>query len=62
MYNHTNVPPYISNLTLPLDLQIKKIEVEFAVYYKRFFLRLVNHESSLITKLNTLTLPENHRR
>jgi len=58
----TNAPPYISNLTLHNDLHIKTTEEESAVYYKRFFSRLVNHENPLIRKLNSLTLSENPRR
>jgi len=50
----------ISNQTLHNDL--KTIEEESAVFYKRFFSRLGNHGNPLIKKSDSLTLPENPRR
>ena len=51
----TNAPPFISNLTLHKDLGTKTVEEEAAVFYKRFYIRLENHENPLIKGKNWTT-------
>jgi len=58
----TNVPFFVFNLTLHQDLVIKSVEEEAAVFYKKFFSELENHQNPLIKDLHTLTHPRNSRR
>jgi hypothetical protein len=51
----------VSNLTLHKDLNIKTID-EAAVFYKRFYITLENHENPLIKNLYIPTLPGNSKR
>lgn len=55
----TNALPFVSNLTFPKDLGIKTVEEEAAIFYKRFYIRLENHEYSLIKIFYIPTLPGN---
>lgn len=58
----TNAPFFVSNLTLHQDLGIKPVILEASLFYKRFFVRLVNHSNPLIKELYTPTLPGNPQR
>ena len=53
----TNVPPFISNLTLHKDLCMKTVEEKAAIFYKRFYIKLKNHENPLIKGLRVPSLP-----
>jgi hypothetical protein len=55
----TNSPPYISNLTLHIDLKIKPVHEEAVTFYKRFHSKLPSHTNPLISNLATLTIPGN---
>jgi len=58
----TNAPPFVSNMTLHKDLGIKTVEEEAAIFYKRFYNKLENHENPLIKGLHIPSLPGNPRR
>ncbi|KAF0750690.1 Uncharacterized protein FWK35_00026149 [Aphis craccivora] len=49
-------------MTLHKDLDIKTVEEEAAVFYKRFYNKLENHENPLIKSLHIPSLPGNPRR
>jgi len=58
----TNAPILVTILTVHHDLVITSVEDGAAIFYKRFFSKLENHQNPLIKDLHTLTLPENPRR
>jgi N-dimethylarginine dimethylaminohydrolase len=53
----TNCPPYISNLTLHIDLKFKTVFEEAINYYKRFHSKFPSHINPLISKLASITIP-----
>jgi len=59
----TNAPGYVSNLTfLHNDLKIPIITTLGSYTYKRFHNNTYNHNNPLISKLSSLTLPDNPQR
>ena len=55
----SNAPPYISNISLHKDLNIKTLNDEAKAYYKRFHIRINSHKNPLIKNLASLTIPGN---
>jgi len=52
----TNSPPYVSNHTLHIDLKIKAIKEEAAIYYKRFHNRLATYSNLLVKTLSSIVI------
>lgn len=45
LHKITNIPPYVSNLTLHKDLRMKIIKDAATLVYRRFFSKLKNHQN-----------------
>jgi len=52
----SNAPPYVSNLSLHADLNIKTLNEEAKAYYKRIHTRTNYHKNPLIKNLASLTI------
>lgn len=57
-----NAPFFFSNLTTHQDIGTEPVEIEAALFYKRLFNRIQNHQNLLINDKHTFTLPGNPRR
>lgn len=55
----TNAPWYVSNRTLHNDLNIPMLTSLASYHYKKFHTNALNHSNPLISKLASLTIPDN---
>ena len=55
----SNAPPYVLNLSLHADLNLKTFNEEAKAYYQRFHARTNYHKNPLIKNLASFTIPGN---